>query len=425
MYLREAYNPLAGFLYGWTLFLVIQTGTLAAVAVAFAKFLGVLAPAISENPAHRLFHVGRFALYPTTFVAIAVLALLTWSNSTGLRAGKLVQNLFTLAKLAALFGLILLALCFGANAPAIHANSSHFWTPAFTQPASPGATQFTTTPLGALGLLLALGTAMVGSLFSSDASNNVTFTAGEVRNPQRNLPLSLLLGVGLVSVLYLLANIGYLVTLPLHGSSAGATVLERGIQFAQNDRVATASVQVVFGHNAAVIMAVLIMVSTFGCINGMVLAGARVYYAMARDGLFFSSIGRLNQHGVPRNGLVLQCLWACLLTLSGTYSELLDYVIFAVLIFYVLTMIGLFRLRRQRPDLPRPYKAVGYPVLPAIYILASSLIALDLLISAKTRPNTWPGLLVVLAGVPVYFGWQFARRKAPPLCTSVQGLVAK
>jgi APA family basic amino acid/polyamine antiporter len=412
VYLREAYSPLWGFLYGWTMFLVIQTGTIAAVAVAFAKFLGVLIPAVSEGGGARLFGIGRFAVYPKTLVAIGVLVILTWSNCTGLKTGKLVQNIFTLTKIASLLGLILLGVLAGANALATHANYHDWWTATFTQPAGTG---FTTQPLGGLSLLLALGTAMVGSLFSSDSWNNVTFTAGEVKNPKRNLPLSLFLGVALVSALYFLANVAYLVTLPLKGSPTGATVVERGIQFAVNDRVATAAAEVVFGQSAAVIMALLIMISTFGCINGIVLAGARIYYAMARDGLFFKQIGELNRHGVPRNALVLQCIWGSLLALSGTYSELLDYVIFAVLIFYVLTMIGLFVLRRKRPDAERPYRAFGYPVVPALYILIASAIALDLLISPKTRGNTWPGLLIVLAGVPVYFIWRWCTAfKAKP-----------
>jgi APA family basic amino acid/polyamine antiporter len=404
VYLREAYSPLWGFLYGWTLFLVIQTGTIAAVAVAFARFLGVLVPQISES--HKFFEVGRFALSPTRLVAIGVLVLLTWSNSTGLKTGKIVQNVFTLTKIAALVGLILLGLVVGANATAIHANFSDWWTAAFTQPAMGQANAFTTTPISGLGLWLVLGTAMVGSLFSADSWNNVTFTAGEVKNPKRNLPLSLLLGVGLVCLLYFLANVAYLVTLPLQGSPTGASATARGIQFATNDRVATAAAGVVFGENAAVIMALLIMVSTFGCINGLVLAGARVYYAMAHDGLFFQRIGQLNRRGVPRNGLIIQCVWGCLLTLSGTYGDLLDYVIFAVLIFYVLTMIGLFVLRRKRPQAERPYKAFGYPMVPAIYIVVASLISIDLLISPKTQSNAWPGLLIVLAGVPVYFLWR-------------------
>jgi APA family basic amino acid/polyamine antiporter len=261
-------------------------------------------------------------------------------------------------------------------------------------------------------LLLALGTAMVGTLFSADAWNNITFTAGEVKNPKRNLPLSLALGVGLVCTLYVLANIAYLLTLPLHGSANAASAAARGIQFATHDRVATAAAEVAIGPQAAIGMALLIMVSTFGCLNGMILAGARVYFAMARDNLFFKRVGQLNGCGVPQNGLIVQCVWAALLTLSGTYSDLLDYVIFAVLIFYVLTMIGLFVLRRKQPDAERPYRAFGYPLVPALYVIAASAIAVDLLISPKTQPNTWPGLLIVLAGVPVYFVWTRMRKFA-------------
>ncbi|MBI4664254.1 MAG: amino acid permease [Verrucomicrobia bacterium] len=404
VYLREAYSPLAGFLYGWTFYLVIQTGTIAAVAVAFARFLGVLIPSVSET--HKLFEFGRFALSPTTLVAIVVLTFLTGSNCTGLKTGKIVQNIFTLTKIAALVGLVLLGLLAGANATALNANFKDWWTATFTQPVARGANEFNATPLGGLQLWLVLGTAMVGSLFAADAWHSVTLTAAEVKNPKRNLPLSLGLGVSLVCLLYFLANVAYLVALPLKGSPNGTAALERGIQFALNDRVGTAAIEVVFGEKASVIMALLIMISTFGCINGLILTGARVYYAMARDGLFFGAIGRLNRQGVPQNALVVQCLWACVLTLSGTYSELLDYVIFAVLIFYVLTMAGLFRLRRIRPEAERPYRAFGYPLVPAIYIVAASLIALDLLFSAKTRDNTWPGLLIVLAGVPVYFFWK-------------------
>ena len=415
VYLREAYSPLWGFLYGWTLFLVIQTGTVAAVAVAFARFLGVLIPAVSET--NKIISLGRFSLSPATFVSIGAILLLTWSNSTGLKTGKQVQNIFTLAKIAALAGLILLGLLVGANATAIQANFSDWWTATFTQPASPDAKTFVTAPLPGFGLLLALGTAMVGSLFSSDAWHGVTFTAGEVKNPRRDLPLSLGLGVALVSVLYLLANVAFLVTLPLKGASEGATVLERGIQFPTNDRVGTAAAEVIFGQSGAVVMAVLIMISTFGCMNGLILAGARVYYAMAQDGLFFRNIGKLNRHGVPQNGLIIQGVWAALLTLSGTYSDLLDYVVFAVLVFYALTMAGLFVLRRKRPDAERPYRAFGYPVIPGIYIGAAALIVVDLLISPKTRANTWPGLLLVLAGIPVYLWWKRRRPASAPART--------
>jgi len=407
VYLREAYGPLWGFLYGWTLFLVIQTGTIAAVAVAFARFVGVLIPAVSEG--HKFFALGRFSLSPATFVAIGAVVLLTWSNSTGLRTGKIVQNIFTFAKIAALAGLIVLGIAVGANAAAVHANFGDWWTATLTKPVAVGAQEFVTEPHTGWSLLIAFGAAMVGSLFSSEAWHVVTFTAGEVKNPRRNLPLSLFLGVALVLLLYFLANVAYLVTLPLRGSAPGATVLERGIQFATHDRVGTAAAEMVFGQGAALVMAGLIMVSTFGCMNGLILVGARVYYAMAQDGLFFETIGRLNPQGVPQNGLVIQCVWAVLLTLSGTYSDLLDYVICTVLVFYVLTMAGLFVLRRKRPEAERPYRALGYPVVPAIYIVAASLIVGVLLVAEKTRANTWPGLLIVLAGVPVYFLWKRGR----------------
>lgn len=403
VYLREAYGPMFGFLYGWTLFMVIQTGTIAAVAVAFARFAGVLFPAWSES--HKYFEYGRFAITPTRLIAIGVLILLTISNCTGLKTGKWIQNVFTVTKIAALGGLIALGVTLGANQTAIQANFSDGWWNPFSVTATPDGSRLA-TPLSAGALLLALGTAMVGSLFASDSWHNITFTASEVKNPKRTLPLSLLFGVGLVSLLYLLANVAYLMTLPLHGSPAGTNPMERGIQFASNDRVGTAAAEVIFGPAGAVIMAALIMISTFGCINGILLAGPRVYYAMARDGLFFAKVGELNNASVPKNGLVAQCLWACLLTASGTYSDLLDYVVFAVLIFYVMTMTTLFVLRRKLPQAERPYRAFGYPILPAIYVFVSSLVAFDLLISEKTRGNTWPGLIVVLAGLPVYFFWR-------------------
>jgi APA family basic amino acid/polyamine antiporter len=418
VYLREAYSPLWGFLYGWTLFLVIQTGTIAAVAVAFARFLGVLVPQVSET--EKFFQWGRFSFSPTTLIAIGVILLLTWTNTRGLRTGKMVQNVFTVTKIAALVGLIVLGLIVGANPTAIEANFRDWWTATYTQPLARGQSVYTTVPLAGMGLWLALGTAMVGSLFASDAWNNITFTAGEVKEPRRNLPLSLFFGVTLVSILYLLANVAYLVTLPLRGLPEGATVIERGIQFATQDRVGTAAAEMIFGSKASALMAVLIMISTFGCLNGLILAGARVYYAMARDGLFFSAIGRLNAQGVPQNGLLWQGVWASLLTVSGTYSELLDYVIFAVLIFYVLTMMGVFILRRKRPDAERPYRAFGYPVIPALYILAASAISLDLLVSAKTRANTWPGLLIVLAGVPIYYVWKRSAVASRPAVAGVE-----
>jgi basic amino acid/polyamine antiporter, APA family len=389
VYLREAYSPLWGFLYGWTLFLVIQTGTIAAVAVAFAKFLGVLVPWVSAQ--HIVFQLGGLATLSTQrAVAIAVIALLTWWNCRGLYQGKILQDLFTLAKIGALILLILLGLWVGVHSPAggLSVNLAHFWGD---------------VPIS-LGFLMLVGGAMVGALFSSDAWNNITFTAGEVKRPQVTLPVSLLLGTGLVTLLYVLANLAYLSLLPLWGLEQGATVVERGIQYATDDRVGTAAGQQIFGPAGAVIMAVAIMVSTFGCLNGLILTGPRLYFAMARDRLFFKGAGTLNGAGVPARGLWLQMLWASLLTLSGSYSNLLDYVIFAALLFYVLTVAALFVLRNQRPDAERPYKALGYPWLPGIYIVAASAIMLDLLFVKPAY--TWPGLLIVLTGIPVYVFWR-------------------
>ncbi len=389
VYLREAYSPLLGFLYGWTLFLVIQSGTIAAVAVAFAKFLGVLVPWISAE--YTLVQVGTVSVSTQRVVAIAVIALLTWSNSRGLREGKIVQNLFTFAKIAALVALILLGLFVARRTEAVTANFETLWGQ---------------TPLS-LGFLMLVGGAMVGPLFSSDAWNNVTFTGGEVKEPRRTLPLSLVGGTGLVMLLYCLTNVVYLCLLPLTGSATGETVVARGIQYAAEDRVATAAAYMVFGANAASIMAGAIMVSTFGCLNGLILSGPRLYYAMAQDRLFFARTGQLNAAGVPASGLWLQMAWASLLTLSGTYGNLLDYVVFAALLFYVLTVVGLFILRRTRPNAERPYRAFGYPWFPALYVLAAAAIMLDLLFVKPAY--TWPGLLIVLTGVPIFFLW---RRRA-------------
>ncbi|NLH72285.1 MAG: amino acid permease [Verrucomicrobia bacterium] len=407
VYLREAYGRLWGFLYGWTLFLVIQTGTVAAVAVAFAKFLGVLVPAVSES--HKLFEYGRLSLTPTSLVAMAILVLLTWSNSTGLRTGKLVQNIFTVTKIGALVLLILLGCTLGARSGVLSINLGDLWSASSAIAGGKATDAATSFPLSGFALAVAFGTAMVGSLFSSDAWNNVTFTAGEVREPERNLPRSLFYGAGLVCLLYLLANIAYLNVLPLKGNPAGATALDRGIQFASQNRVATAAAEVLFGPGGSVVMALLIMISTFGCLNGMILAGARVYYAMARDGLFFNFVGRLNRKSVPGNGLLVQCAWAVFLTASGTYEDLLDYVIFAALIFYVLTIAGLFVLRKRRSDDATPRRVPGYPFVPAAYMVIASLIALDLLVAEKTRANTLPGLIIVLSGIPVYWLWSRKR----------------
>jgi APA family basic amino acid/polyamine antiporter len=381
VYLREAYGPLMGFLYGWTLFLVIQTGTIAAVAVAFGKFTATLVPAL--DAALRL---GPFSVSAQQGLAIAIVALLTAANCNGLRTGKLVQNVFTATKVGSLLALVVLEVAVGRNPAAVDANLADFW----------GAPSVSLIPL--------IGAAMVGALFSADAWNNITFAAAEVRAPARTVPLSLAIGTSLVIGLYLAANAVYLAALPLHGDPAATTALGRGIQFASSDRVATAAMEVTLGQGAAVIMALAIMISTFGCDNGLILSGARVYFAMARDGLFFRPAGFLNTRGVPAAALVLQGVWASVLTLSGTYSDLLDYVIFAALVFYVLTVGAIFILRRTQPETPRPYTAVGYPAIPAAYIVLAALIMIDLL-AVKPR-YTWPGLLIVASGVPVFYWWR-------------------
>lgn len=409
VYLREAYNPLIGFLYGWTTFLVIQTGTIAAVGVAFAKFTGLLVPWFSER--HVLWTVLGLKISAAQVLAIVSIVVLTWLNMRGLRTGKTIQGIFTVTKTIALGGLILLGFVVGANAVAVKANLAAFWKASWTHMAS--GQIVSVEPLSGLMLLAAIGAAMVGSLFASDEWYTVTYIAGEVKNPRKNIPLSLALGAGIVTLLYFLANLAYIVTLPVHGSPEAADVIGRGIQFAQFDRVGTAAAEMIFGGPAAVIMAVLIMISTFGCNNGLVLSGARVYYAMAKDGLFFGATGKLNRRAVPGTALVVQCVWACLLCLSGTYSDLLDYVVFAVLIFFVLIVSGIFILRKKRPDWERPYKAWGYPVVPALYIVVAAAIAVDLLIF-KTK-NTVPGLLIVLLGIPVFLlRKRFARPAVEP-----------
>jgi APA family basic amino acid/polyamine antiporter len=400
VYLREAYNPLVGFLYGWTSFLVIQTGTIAAVAVAFARFTAVLIPGLGENQI--LLELFGLRISAAQLVAILCIAVLTYVNTRGLREGKIVQNIFTIAKTAALIGLILLGIFVGRNAHAIETNLANFWSATWTH-VSNGKID-SVESLSGLMVLAAIGASMVGSLFSSDAWNNITFTAGEVINPKRNIPLSLVLGTGVVTVLYLLANVAYILVLPVVGSPDATDLVGRGIQFASSDRVATAAVTMIFGEPAAVIMAVLIMVSTFGCSNGLILAGARVYYAMAKDRVFFRKVGTLNERSVPGTALVVQGVWASLLCLSGTYGDLLDYVIFSVLIFYVLTVIGIFILRKKRPDAERPYKALGYPILPALYVLCASAIAIDLLVY-KTK-YSGSGLIIVLLGIPVFYLWK-------------------
>ena len=417
IYLREALGRIWGFLFGWTLFLVIQTGTIAAVAVAFGKFLGVFFPSVSStNWIWHIAHVPAWRVGPmelgnmdiglntANLAGIAIILALAFINVFGIRLGALVQNVFTTAKTAALLGLVVIGLALGANAGAIRANfHGNFWAGAgwhTLHPVQVGVGG----PLAMVGLLTILAVVQTGSLFSADAWNNVTYTAGEVRNPKRNLPLSLALGTVLVLGLYILANFVYLMVLPLHGDPHGATNLARGIQFASEDRVATAALQQIFSRTGAYLMAGAILISTFGCANGLTLAGARVYYAMSRDGLFFKAAGRLHpKWRTPVAALVVQAVWTCLLCVSGSYSQLLDFIICTELIFYILTIASLFVLRVKRPEAERPYRAIGYPVLPALYILMAAWICVVLL---RYKPQyTWPGLVIVLLGIPVFAVW--------------------
>ena len=410
VYLREALGPIWGFLYGWTLFLVIQTGTIAAVGVAFGKFLGVFFPSVSQN--NWIVHIGsgNIGLNTANLAAIVIITLLTITNTLGVKLGAAVQNVFTSAKVIALLAVVLVGVV-TRNAAALAANFGsgwhNFWAGAGwnTQHSIQIGSFFGLGGGSALvGILTVIAVVQVGSLFSADAWNNVTFTAGEIQNPRRNLPLSLAIGTGVVLLLYVACNFVYLAVLPLAGTPDAPTVAARGIQYAAQDRVATAVIQQAFGGVGARLMAGAILISTFGCVNGMLLAGARVYYAMSHDGLFFQSIGRLSpKSGVPVNSLWIQWAWTCLLCLSGSYGQLLDYVIFAVLIFYILTIAGLFVLRRTQPDAPRPYRAFGYPVLPALYIVMAAWICVVLL---RYKPQyTWPGLILVVLGVPVYLLW--------------------
>ncbi|MFM2207872.1 MAG: hypothetical protein RL213_1847 [Bacteroidota bacterium] len=374
IYLREAFGPLPGFLYGWALFSVIQTGTIAAVAVAFAKFTGVFLPAIS--PENVLISLGPVHVNTQQLLAVALVIGLTVYNYGELKASAFLQNIFTITKILALFLLIGLGLWFGFNGMG---DWSHF------SPAFPDVMDIST-----IGIF---GAAMTGALFSADAWNNITYTAGEVDRPQRNLPLSLFLGTSSVLLLYILANIAYVYVLPMPA-----------IQNAENDRVATLLMQTILGDNGKLFMAAMIMISTFGCLNGIIFTAGRVYYAMANDGFFFKSAGRLNKNGVPANALTMQCIWACLLCFSGTYGSLLDYIMFVVMIFYALTIIGLFVLRKKRPEMERPYKAFGYPVLPAIYILLAVWVV-GVMFLHKMDYCLY-GLIIVLIGVPVYYAFK-------------------
>lgn len=413
VYLREAYSPLWGFLYGWTLFLVIQTGTIAAVAVGFARYLGVVFPSISPTAwiIHPISLGSKYAISLSVqqLVGIVMILFITFLNTLGVRLGKLIQNIFTSAKTLALVGLIFLGIFVGKNAGAIAENFGHFWTLHNPETLEPGANFLksfvptVTAGSGWFGLLVAFGVAQVGSLFSSDAWNNIGFTAAEVKNPKRDVALSMAFGTIIVITLYCLANLAYLFTMPLVQ-----------IQTVPDDRVASAALNSIFGPVGAAMMAVAIIISTFGCNNGLILAGARVSYAMAKDGLFFRATGKLNNKGVPGAALIYQGIWVAVLILMRTrqvdaagavtygnlYNDLLNYVVFAVLLFYALTIAGIFSLRAKRPDVERPYHAFGYPVIPGLYIVAAAAIMFTLLLYQTKTAGA--GLVIVLLGLPVY-----------------------
>lgn len=406
VYLREAFGPFAGFLYGWTLFTVIQTGTIAAVGMAFAKYTSAVLPMVGE--ANVLLSIGGFSVNAAQVFAITSIVGLTALNARGVSLGKLVQNTFTTTKIVSVVALAIAGIAFGLSNGNLSTSLGSIWTDGVSGivPSLTTAQQESYGFISRLGMpfLAAVAVSMVGSVFSSDAWNNITFAAAEVKSPERTIPRALLLGVVTVTALYLLTNLAYIAVMPIGGLPSGMNALERGIAFASNDRVGAAAAEVIFGLSGGLIMAVLIMISTFGCNNGIILSGSRAYYAMANDGMFFRRAATLNANGAPAASLWMQAIWASALCLSGTYSDLLDYVVFAVLIFYILTILGIFRLRRTRAELPRPIKAVGYPILPALYILVAASICVCLLIF---KPNySWPGLLIVASGVPVYYFWR-------------------
>ena len=390
VYLKEAYNPLIAFLYGWSMFSVIQTGTIAAVGVAFSKFLAYLVPELGNN--FFLFDIGIVKIYSGQLVAIFIIMLLTYVNSRGVKEGKFIQTLFTSAKLLALLGLIVCGFVFVKES-----FWAENWKTGFTAMQNKGITdaQGVLQPsqwigIGGSALMGAIAASMVGSIFSSDAWNNVTFIAGEMKNPKRNIGLSLFFGTLIVTVIYVAANLMYLNVMPLNE-----------LAFPADDRVAVAAANKIFPLHGTIIIAVLIMISTFGCNNGLILAGARVYYTMAQDGLFFKKAGILNKNNVPQWALWAQCTVASILCLSGKYGDLLDMISFVVVIFYILTIWGIYILRKKQPDMPRPYKAFGYPVLPFVYILMGISFCTLLVIY---KPNyTWPGLIIVLIGIPLYY----------------------
>ncbi len=382
VYLKEAFNPLTGFLYGWSFFAVIQAGSIAAVGVAFSKFAAYIFPGLSDR--NILLDLGLFHISAAQLTSILLIVVLTYINTLGVKEGKWIQTVFTLAKIIALAGLVIFGFLLAARYDVLKANMSKGFCLGHREGNS-------IVPYLGMAGLGAIAGSMVGSLFSSDSWNNVTFIAGEIKRPERNIGLSLFLGTLIVTAIYVATNLMYVSVLPL-----------QEIANAENDRVGVTASLHIFGASGTTVMALLLMISTFGCDNGLILSGARVYYTMARDGVFFRRVGVLNRNGVPERALWSQCIWASILCLSGRYGDLLDYVIFVVLIFYILTILGIFRLRRTKPDLPRPYKAFGYPVLPLLYIILAGAICILLFIY---KPKfTWPGLGIVLLGIPIYYG---------------------
>ena len=401
VYLREAYSPLFGFLYGWTVFTVIQCGSIAAIAMAFSRFLGVVIPWVAED--NLLIHLGSLQLNSTKIVAILMILFLSWINSRGIEGGKWIQNIFTFLKVAIILVFILAGFIFIKSPIQLNWQDLQFWKASSIQ-------NGVAIPISGSAILAAMGVAMVGSLFASDAWYNITFASGEVKNPKKTIPLSLFLGTFIVGVLYFLVNIVYIKVLPLQGNPHGADVFTRGIQFASEDRVATAIMFQILGKSAEIIMALVVIISTFGCNNGMVISGPRLYYAMAKDEVFFRAAGRLNRFRVPAVGLTLQAIWSTMLCLSGSYTDLLDYTICAVMIFNVLIISAIFILRHSRPEAERPYRAFGYPVLPALYIGMSLFVLIVILIYIPKY--TWPGFGLVVAGIPVFYIWKLFSPKS-------------
>ncbi len=399
IYLREAYNPFVSFLYGWTVFLVVNCGTIAAVAVGFSKYTGELVPFFSID--NTLLDLGFLKISSAQLLSVLLIVFLTWVNAKGIKYGKFILRIFTSVKVLSLAMIIILGLFVFRNEDIWNINLMSFWN---MQSVKVENGQILSTILTGTGMLMAIGTGLVGSLFSCDAWTNVSFIAGEIEDPKRNIPRSLIYGVGLVSILFLLVNVAYLNLLPLAGSPDGIDAISKGIQFADQERVGTAASTVMFGASAGVIMAVLIMISTFGCNNGIILAGARMYQAMAKDNLFFDKMKNNNRFEVPGFALWVQAIWASVLCLSGQYGQLLDYVMFSVMIFYIISIAAVFVLRIKQPNAERTYRAIGYPYLPIIYILLAAAFCVNLFIN---KPEFCiPSLIIVLLGVPVYYMWR-------------------